>query len=88
MPVPYYDNRLLDPPEGWIDIERIYCFDWDAFDEAKTHRLRMIFHSLPGSVKHDANGCHWWYSSREDVANGYLTASIEPPGLQVFGTLP
>ncbi|MEZ6143003.1 MAG: hypothetical protein R3B84_20760 [Zavarzinella sp.] len=74
--------------DGWLDIERIYCFDWDAFDRDDMDRLRAIFASLPQSKKHDAHDCHWWYAEQDDPEHGYLTAGVEPPGLQVFGTLP
>lgn len=89
MPVPFYDNKPLEPEnDGWIDVERIYCFDWNKFDTAHMDRLRSIFQKLPQSCKHDTDDCHWWYSDQEDIERGYLTASVEPPGLQVFGTLP
>ena len=51
-------------------------------------RLREIFDLLPESRLHDAHDCHWWYATHDDADAGYLTASIEPPGLQVFGALP
>lgn len=86
--IPFYDNLLLDPDnEGWVDIERIYCFDWDAFDQQSMDSLRAIFSSFPESKKSDLQDCFWWYSDREDIENGYLTASLEPPGLQVYGAL-
>lgn len=89
MTIPFYDNKPLEASEdGWVDVERIYCFDWDAFDRALMDRLRAVFRTLPHSTKHDANDCHWWYSDWEDTENGYLTAGVEPPGLQVFGALP
>jgi hypothetical protein len=89
MSILFYDTKSLEPSDdGWVDIERIYCFDWDAFDGALMDRLRQIFLALPGSRKLDADDCHWWYSDREDIEHGYLTAGVEPPGLQVFGTLP
>jgi hypothetical protein len=69
-------------------MERIYCFDWDSFAQGDMDHLRAIFALLPHWRNHDANDCHWWYSEREDTENGYLTAAVEPPGLQVFGTLP
>jgi len=87
--IPFYDNNPPEPgDDGWVDVERIYCFDWDAFDATLMDRLREIFTTLPQSRKHDANDCHWWYSDRENIGDGYLTAGVEPPGLQVFGTLP
>jgi hypothetical protein len=89
MTVPFYDTKPLEPSDdGWVDVERIYCFDWDAFDRALMDRLRDIFRELPQSRTHDHDDCHWWYSDREDIDQGYLTAGVEPPGLQVFGTLP
>jgi len=89
MAVPFYDTKPAEPDgDGWVDVERIYCLDWDAFDRALMDRLRDIFRILPQSRKHDPDDCHWWYSDREDTDAGYLTAGVEPPGLQVFGTLP
>ncbi len=89
MQVSYYDNGDTEPDsEGWLDIERIYCLDWEAFGPEDMSRLREIFDVLPESRLHDEHDCHWWYSTRYDVAAGYLTAGVEPPGLQVFGTLP
>jgi hypothetical protein len=89
MTVPYYDTKPFEPlDDGWVDVERIYCFDWDAFDLALMDRLRDIFHELPQSRRHDSDDCHWWYSDRQDFNKGYLTAGVEPPGLHVFGTLP
>jgi hypothetical protein len=89
MSIQFYDEWDATPDQdGWVDIDRIYCFDWNAFDAGLFERLRRVFRSLPRSEGDDAHGCHWWYSNREDLANGYLTAGVEPPGLQVFGTLP
>jgi hypothetical protein len=89
MAVLYYDAKPLDvSDDGWVDVERIYCFDWDSFDRPLMERLRSIFSALPGSRNHDRDDCHWWFSDREDIEHGYLTGGVEPPGLQVFGTLP
>jgi hypothetical protein len=87
--IPFYDCKDLDATsDGWLDIERIYCFDWDAFTPEDMDRLRLVFASLPQSKRHDSDDCHWWFADHEDVESGYLTAGIELPGLQVFGTLP
>jgi hypothetical protein len=57
--IPFYDNILVEPDEdGWVDVERIYCFDWDAFDLSLMDRLRAIFDTLPESKKHDVHDCH------------------------------
>ena len=88
MEVPFYGNIDLEPTaDGWLDIERIYCFDWDGFASEQYRRLHAVFASLPGSKGQVPHDCHWWYSDHDDVENGYLTAGVEPPGLQVFGTL-
>lgn len=88
MEVPFYDNYEPEPADdGWLDVERIYCFDWDMFDNDLSGILHEVFASLPEYKGRDRDGCHWWYSDHEDVENGYLTAGVEPPGLQVFGTL-
>ena len=87
-PVSFYDVADVQPASnGWLDIERIYCFAWDAFSTEDMRRLGEIFQSLPQWKHEDARGCHWWYAENEDPDHGYLTASIEPPGLQVFGSL-
>lgn len=89
MGIPYYDCvEIESTPDNWLDIERIYCFDWDAFTREDMERLRSIFALLHQSKLHDAQDCHWWYAERDEPENGYLTAGVEPPGLQVFGTLP
>jgi hypothetical protein len=85
--IPFYDNYPQEPDaDGWIDIERIYCFDWDAFDKALFDALVARFAKLP-EPRSGAKGLAW-YSEDEDIKNGYLHASVETPGLQVYGTLP
>jgi hypothetical protein len=71
--IPFYDNKALDPDEdGWVDVERIYLFDWDKFDGPLLDRLRAVFATLPQSRKGDTDDCHWWYSDREDIETGCL----------------
>jgi len=89
MPIPWYDNASeVDPndPE-WHDIDRIYCFDWDAFSKEHWEKLTKIYHQLPEPREIKPDSCPRWFSPVDDPQNGYLTASVEPPGLQVFGTL-
>lgn len=84
--IPFYDNYPPEPDaDGWVDIERIYCFDWDAFDKALWDSMAERVASLP-EYRSSASG--WaWFSDHEDIENGYLHASVEPPGLQIYGTL-
>ena len=84
---PHYDNYALWPDkDGMVDVERIYCFTWDKFDEGHWTRLEEVFATLPQHKK-VANGEYRWYSETDDIESGFLAASIETPGLQVFGTL-
>ena len=89
MPVVWYDNALDADPDDpeWYDIDRIYCFDWDAFSDADWKLLATIYSQLPEPCQTAANSCPRWFAAVDDPKNGYLTASVEPPGLQVFGTL-
>ena len=87
--VPFYDNYPLEPDnDGWVDIDRIYCFDWDAFDRHTMDHLWRVFWALPQSGRYDLNRCPWWYSEQEDIDVGYLHGSVEISGLQVYGSLP
>ena len=84
----WYDNAIEQDPNDldWFDIERVYTFDWDAFKDADWKRLTAVLHSLPGFVETDESFARW-FSPIDDPANGYLCGSVEPPGLQVAGTL-
>jgi len=86
--VMWYDNAMDQDPNDpdWFDIERIYTFHWDAFTEADWKRLTNAMNSLPGHVETNESFARW-YSPVDDPENGYLWASVEPPGLQVAGTL-
>jgi len=82
----FYDNRPLEPDnEGFVDVERIYCFDWDSFDKPLFDLLMARCAELP-EPKSRTSGLAW-YSEEEDIEYGYLHASVEIPGLQVYGTL-
>lgn len=84
-----YDIAMDEDPNdpGWLDIERIYCFDWDAFTDADWEKLRLIYTTLPGYQETADRTFLRWFSAEDDPDNGYLWASVEPPGLQVAGTL-
>lgn len=85
----WYDNALDADPDApeWYDIDRIYCFDWDAFSDSHWSQLALVYSQLPQPCQPGPNSCPRWFSDRDYSDNGYLTASVEPPGLQVFGTL-
>ena len=75
-----------DDPD-WNDIERIYCFDLDSFSDADWKTLHAIYAQLPNHETHSEDQFPRWFSKIDDPQNGYLWASVEPPGLQVAGTL-
>ena len=62
-------------------VEEIYALAWDSFDRAAWARLDAIYASLPGHV---AAALPTWFGHDEEVGP-WLTGSVEPPGLQVFG---
>lgn len=88
MTVMWYDNAMDQDPNDpeWFDIERVYTFDWDSFNKPDWKRLTVVMNSLPGFVD-TAESFARWYSPIDDPENGYLWGSVEPPGLQVAGTL-
>jgi hypothetical protein len=61
MGVPFYDNYEPEQTgDGWLDFERIYCFDWDKFNHDLFERLESVFASLPGWIgKHWEGGYYW-----------------------------
>lgn len=88
MTVPYYDNLEATPIDGLscqVEIERIYELDWDRFNEGHWQDLAGIYEGLPGAVRYRDGPM--WFGDDEDVPP-FLWASVEPPGLQVYGILP
>ena len=54
MPVEYYDNLEDMPAEdapGFVEVERIYCFDWLRFGDEEWRALAESYESLPGSMR-------------------------------------
>jgi hypothetical protein len=83
----YYDNlepTPLDDAPQLVELERIYCLDFPRFSERDWARLDEIYRSLPG----DYRICHtpMWFGADEDNPP-FLWASVEEPGLQVYGVL-
>jgi len=86
--VPFYDNLEATPIDGLsclVEVERIYCLDWDRFGEDHWRGLSIIYEALPGSLRlHDVP---MWFGDDEDLPP-FLWASVEPTGLQAYGVLP
>ncbi|WP_337176683.1 hypothetical protein [Paludisphaera sp.] len=90
MAVPYYDNLEATPVGGltcMVEVERIYGFDWGRFGAADWDALARSYEGLPGGLRWSPDGLPMWFGDDEDLPP-FLTASVEPPGLQVFGVLP
>lgn len=89
MSVPFYviDEEPSDPDEpGWVDFERVYGFDWDAFSKDHWNRLEAALRQLP-EVRSILAGAYAWYSDTDDSRAGYIHGSVEPPGLHVYGSI-
>lgn len=89
MAVVYYDNLEASPADdapGHVEVERIYCFDWDRFHNSHWQSLAQIYDLLPGVASYPDGGVPWWFG--HDVNSPpFLWASVEPSGLQVYDVL-
>ena len=88
MAVPFYDNLEATPIDGLhclVEVERVYCLDWDRFHEDHWRALERIYEGLPGSLRL-RDGPMWF--GDDEALPPFLWASVEPPGLQVYGVLP
>jgi hypothetical protein len=61
---------------GFVFVDGTYAFDWDAWGDEHWAELDRIYRDLPG-----------WVGPSDDRPPA-LSASVEPPGLQVSGRLP
>lgn len=89
--VQFYDNGdevSTSWPDGdvenYIDVDRVYGIKYDMTDE-QWQRLGEIYRTLPGCSA-DLGSSAWFGVEGSPV--GWLAASVEPSGLQVFGRLP
>jgi|GEM_PF-2183895 len=86
--VPYLDNLEPTSVDGLtclIEVERIYRFDWDRFDELHWEALARTYENLPGASGGSDALC--WFGDDENVPP-FLLAMQEPAGLRVRGVLP
>jgi hypothetical protein len=100
MRVTYFDSSEPFAEPGVADVDRVYRFAWRSFDATHWHALDQIYHELPGWCGYVAQRLPGWrgllgraydmpfWFGSEVGTPPYLTASVEPPGLQVTGKLP
>ena len=67
-----------------VEIERIYCLDLDEFEDRHWSSLGEIYRSLPGGYR-ELQIPMWFGDDEEHLP--FLSASVEPPGIQVYGIL-
>ena len=96
----FFDSREPFPEPGIADVDRVYPLVWSEFDDCTWEALDAVYRQLPGWCGYPAGkargwrgwlghaecGCPFWFGTNEKSIP-HLTASVEPPGLQVTGRL-
>jgi hypothetical protein len=85
IPMTFFDGRAPFDEPGMAHVDRVYRLAWDEMTKEDWDRLESIYPSLPGWVGDEA-GPRWF--GKDESQPPHLTASVEPPGLQVTGVLP
>ncbi len=88
MAIPFYDNLEATPIDGLscrVEVERVYGLEWGRFDDDHWRHLARIYEGLPGALR--SRDGRMWFGDDEDFPP-FLRASVDPPGLQVYGVLP
>lgn len=83
----YYDNRDPGPEDGsgYVQVERVYCLDFDSFSDGDWENLAKAYKQLPEPMA-STDIARWF--GRDETHPPFLWASVEPAGLEVAGTLP
>ncbi len=79
----FYDNNGEYSTDSFVEIDRIYCLLCDSFTDEHWQILENIYSKLPGTSFQSI--VPYWYGL--ETAPFHLSASVEPVGLQVAGTL-
>jgi len=84
--VVFYDIELAELPErpGWVRVDRVHCWDEDAFTPDDYEAAKSLLARLPD---YRPGPLPLWFGDDDDEEGGYLSAGWEPPGLQVSGVL-
>jgi hypothetical protein len=79
----FYDNLTVKPAStGSIVVDRVYCLHFSTFSDSDWNCLANAYELLP-SWKGIEDGFPFWFGFTESPS--FLTASVEPSGLQVTG---
>jgi len=81
----YFDSSEPFSVPGVADLDRVYRFAWHEFTENDWESLGTVYRALPGWAGNDPMPL--WFGHDMSMYP-HLTASVEPPGLQVTGLLP
>jgi hypothetical protein len=81
----FFDSADPFARPGLADLDRVYRFAWHEFTQAHWDRLDAVYTKLPGWMGYDP--VPRWFG-KGGRTSPHLTASVEPPGLQVTGLLP
>ncbi len=79
------DRYPVNLGDNWLEIERIYAFDWQKYELQYPQNLHEIYQSLPRFL-----GYHplpFWFGDSAYTLP-HLWASGEVAGLRVVGILP
>jgi hypothetical protein len=87
LKIVFYDNQEVEHNDsGVLDIDRVYCLDFNNFTKDDWSVLGGIYSKLPNQIIENNIGQQMWFGI-EDSSEFYLWASAEPSGLQVVGDL-
>lgn len=85
MAVPFFDGTDVFARPGVAEVDRVYKIAFERFRDVEWAALDWIYQQLPEWKGYC--DCPCWFGTDTD-ATPHLTASVEPPGLQVTGVLP
>lgn len=87
MSIYFYDNNeIVKDNFGNVEIDRVYCIDFERFSQGDWKRLSDLYKTLPNQIIIDKIGQQMWFGE-EGQSDFYLWASVELSGLQVAGHL-
>ena len=83
----YNTGEEPSPNASIIEIECIYCIDYNSLNESQMTLFETILNSWPGNCDPSFG---FWYGNQKEADSDfgiYLCGSVEPVSYQVFGRL-